>query len=74
MPHDPERPGSRELHERRRVHRTDWMALLSGMLFVSAGVVFVSRPSVEPLIMLTILVGGLGLAGLVAILARVIRR
>ncbi|MGC5013728.1 hypothetical protein ACLQ2R_23445 [Streptosporangium sp. DT93] len=59
---------------RRRVHRTDWMALLSGMLFVSAGIVFVSDPSVEPLIMLAILVGGLGMAGLVAILAKVIRR
>ncbi|MEU4829770.1 hypothetical protein [Streptosporangium sp. NPDC023615] len=59
---------------RRRAHRTDWMALLSGMLFVSAGIVFVSRPSVEPLIMLVILVGGLGVAGLITILARVIRR
>ncbi|WP_326635755.1 hypothetical protein OG884_22205 [Streptosporangium sp. NBC_01755] len=60
--------------EPRSVHRTDWMALLSGMLFIAAGIVFIIRPSVQPLGMLTVLVGGLGLAGLVAILAKVIRR
>ncbi|WP_436761123.1 hypothetical protein [Streptosporangium sp. V21-05] len=60
--------------ERRLVHRTDWMALLSGVVFIAAGIVFISEPSVQPLVMLIILVGGLGFAGLVAILARVIRR
>lgn len=60
--------------ERRLAHRTDWMALLSGMVFIAAGIVFISEPSVQPLVMLTLLVSGLGFAGLVAILARVIRR
>ncbi|MEU8378914.1 hypothetical protein [Streptosporangium sp. NPDC048865] len=60
--------------ERRRVHRTDWMALLSGMVFIAAGIVFISEPSVPPLVMLMILVSGLGFAGLVSILAKVIRR
>ncbi|MFJ2030311.1 hypothetical protein [Streptosporangium sp. NPDC087985] len=57
-----------------RWHRTDWMALLSGLLFVGVGIVFVLRPAVESLIMIPVLLGGLGLAGLVAILARVARR
>ncbi|MFF5210817.1 hypothetical protein [Streptosporangium sp. NPDC000396] len=55
-------------------HRTDWMALLSGLLFVAAGIVFISRPGIEPLIMLPLILGGLGLAGLVSILARAFRR
>lgn len=58
----------------RRTHRTDWMALLSGMVFIAAGIVFISEPSVPPLVMFTILVSGLGTAGLVAILAKAIRR
>ncbi|WP_433372903.1 hypothetical protein [Streptosporangium sp. CA-115845] len=62
-----QRPGSR------RVHRTDWMALLSGMLFIAIGIVFISRPAVQPLVMLTVLVSGLGVAGMVAILAKVTR-
>ncbi|GAA3428212.1 hypothetical protein ACWDTT_08605 [Streptosporangium sandarakinum] len=63
-----------ERPRRRRAHRTDWMALLSGMIFIAAGVVLIDRPSVEPLIMLPAVLAGLGLAGLVAILARLIRR
>ena len=59
---------------RRRRHRTDWMALLSGLLFIGSGIVFISLPSVEPLVMLPLLLGGLGMAGLVAIFARAIRR
>ena len=60
--------------EHRRVHRTDWMALLSGLLFIAAGVVFIIRPSIQPLVMFTVLVSGLGFAGLVSILVRAIRR
>ncbi|MGJ6962568.1 hypothetical protein ACSDR0_11725 [Streptosporangium sp. G11] len=60
--------------ERRRAHRTDWMALLSGVVFIAAGIVFMSDPSVPPLVMLTILLSGLGFAGLVAILAKAVRR
>ncbi|MDP9846660.1 hypothetical protein [Streptosporangium lutulentum] len=59
---------------RGRLHRTDWMALLSGILFIGVGIVFINRPDIESLIMIPIVLGGLGLAGLVAILARVIRR
>ncbi|GAA4226205.1 uncharacterized membrane protein HdeD (DUF308 family) [Streptosporangium album] len=57
-----------------RWHRTDWMALLSGMLFVGTGIMFIVDPTVEPLIMIPILLGGLGFAGLIAILTRAIRR
>ncbi|MBB2909549.1 hypothetical protein FHS43_000795 [Streptosporangium becharense] len=64
----PERPRGR------RLHRTDWMAFLSGMLFVVVGIVFIAEPSVRPLPMFLAVVSGLGLAGLVAILAKVIRR
>ncbi|MEU3163511.1 hypothetical protein [Streptosporangium sp. NPDC006930] len=60
--------------KQRRVHRTDWMALLSGVVFIAAGIVFISEPSVSPLVMLTILVSGLGFAGLVTILVKSVRR
>ncbi|MEU9835520.1 hypothetical protein AB0D67_28635 [Streptosporangium sp. NPDC048047] len=63
-----------ERPRRGRVHRTDWMALLSGMIFIAAGVVLIGRPSIEPLIMLPAVLGGLGVAGLITILARLIRR
>ncbi|WP_326820005.1 hypothetical protein OHA77_14920 [Streptosporangium sp. NBC_01639] len=56
-----------------RWHRTDWMALLSGMLFVGVGIVFIVVPAVESLVMISILLGGLGFAGLVAIFARAVR-
>jgi uncharacterized membrane protein HdeD (DUF308 family) len=59
---------------RSRLHRTDWMALLSGMLFIAVGIVFINQPTVESLVMLPIILCGLGFAGLVAILARAIRR
>lgn len=65
---DIDRPG------RGRLHRTDWMALLSGMLFIAVGIIFISRPAVDSLVMLPIILCGLGFAGLVAILARAIRR
>ncbi|MFD0889048.1 hypothetical protein ACFQ08_31330 [Streptosporangium algeriense] len=59
---------------RRRVHRTDWMALLSGLLFIVTGILFITLPDIEPLVMLPVVLGGLGLAGLAAILARAVRR
>jgi uncharacterized membrane protein HdeD (DUF308 family) len=59
---------------RGRLHRTDWMAMLSGMLFIAVGIVFISRPAVESLFLLPIILAGLGFAGLVAILVRAIRR
>jgi uncharacterized membrane protein HdeD (DUF308 family) len=59
---------------RGRLHRTDWMAMLSGLLFIAVGIVFISQPTVESLVMLPIILCGLGFAGLVAILVRAIRR
>ncbi|MER7207178.1 hypothetical protein [Streptosporangium sp. NPDC000239] len=59
---------------RRRVHRTDWMALLSGLLFIVTGILFITLPDIEPLVMLPVVLGGLGLAGFAAILARAVRR
>ncbi|MBE3013780.1 hypothetical protein IL992_32040 [Microbispora sp. NEAU-D428] len=62
----PERP--------RRVHRTDWMALLCGLLFIGMGVRYLTGPDPDAVIMAPILVGGLGFAAFVAILAKAIRR
>ncbi|MCG5217262.1 hypothetical protein [Streptosporangium sp. KLBMP 9127] len=66
MPHEIERP--------RRTHRTDWMALLSGLLFVAMGVAFVSGDLTDPVDALLVLLAGLGVAGFVAVIARVVRR
>ncbi|MET7332424.1 hypothetical protein [Nonomuraea sp. NPDC005650] len=59
--------------ERRRLHRTDWMALLSGVLFVVLGILIVTRAITDPLVLIGVLVLGLAFAGLVAIIARVVR-
>ncbi|GIH75726.1 hypothetical protein [Planobispora longispora] len=59
---------------RSRWHRTDWMALLSGALFITAGVLFIAAPELGPLVMLPLVVGGLAGAGFVAIVIRAIRR
>ncbi|MEV6031831.1 hypothetical protein AB0L65_11815 [Nonomuraea sp. NPDC052116] len=58
---------------RRRLHRTDWMALLSGVLFVVLGILIVTRAITDPLVLIGVLVLGLAFAGLVAIIARVVR-
>ncbi|MEU8247059.1 hypothetical protein [Nonomuraea sp. NPDC048916] len=65
MPRDVDRPS--------RLHRTDWMALLSGSLFVVLGILIITRAITDPLVLVSLLVVGLGFAGLVAIVARVIR-
>ncbi|GAA4939305.1 uncharacterized membrane protein HdeD (DUF308 family) [Nonomuraea thailandensis] len=65
MPRDVERP--------RRLHRTDWMALLSGVLFVVLGILVVTRAIRDPLVLVGVMVLGLAFAGLVAIVARVVR-
>ncbi|MEU6777856.1 hypothetical protein ABZ912_01545 [Nonomuraea angiospora] len=56
-----------------RLHRTDWMALLSGVLFVVLGILIVTRAITDPLVLIGVLVLGLAFAGLVAIIARVVR-
>ncbi|MDF5751345.1 hypothetical protein [Spongiactinospora sp. TRM90649] len=58
----------------RRSHRTDWMALLSGLLFLMLGIGFVSGDLTDPFVAIPLLIAGLGLAGFVAVIARVIRR
>ncbi|AQZ66810.1 unnamed protein product [[Actinomadura] parvosata subsp. kistnae] len=63
----------REVERPRRVHRTDWMALLSGLLFIVLGILVVTRTIGDPLVLVGVLVLGLAGAGLVAILARVVR-
>ncbi|MFI7127599.1 hypothetical protein ACIBQ1_18010 [Nonomuraea sp. NPDC050153] len=63
----------REVERTRRLHRTDWMALLSGVLFVVLGILIVTRAITDPLVLIGVLVLGLAFAGLVAIIARVVR-
>ncbi|MBB5777154.1 hypothetical protein [Nonomuraea jabiensis] len=63
----------REVDRPRRLHRTDWMALLSGVLFVVLGILIVTRAITDPLVLIGVLVLGLAFAGLVAIIARVVR-
>ncbi|MFE3447590.1 hypothetical protein ACFXJ8_01535 [Nonomuraea sp. NPDC059194] len=58
----------------RLLHRTDWMALLSGLLFVVVGILLVTGVIDDFVLLLSLLIGGLGLAGVVAIVARSIRR
>ncbi|MBB6350539.1 hypothetical protein ACWGH8_12350 [Nonomuraea muscovyensis] len=58
---------------RRRTHRTDWMALLSGLLFVVLGILVLTRSITDPLVLSGLVVMGLGFAGLVAVIARVVR-
>ncbi len=60
--------------DRKRGHRTDWMALLCGLLFVGIGVRWSTDPTPDPAIIGPILVGGLGIAGFAGILAKVIRK
>ncbi|MFG3435759.1 hypothetical protein ACGF0J_00825 [Nonomuraea sp. NPDC047897] len=65
-------PGS-DLDRPRRAHRTDWMALLSGLLFVVLGILILTRSITDPLVLSGLVVMGLGFAGLVAVVARVVR-
>ncbi|MEQ4715104.1 hypothetical protein [Nonomuraea sp. B19D2] len=63
----------REVERARRLHRTDWMALLSGVLFVVLGILIVTGAVTDWLVLIGVLVLGLAFAGLVAIIARVFR-
>ncbi|MFI7113575.1 hypothetical protein ACIBK9_45175 [Nonomuraea sp. NPDC050227] len=64
---------ARDVERVRRVHRTDWMALLSGTLFVVLGILVVTRVLTDALILVGLTVVGLAFAGVVAIIARVVR-
>ncbi|TMR98097.1 hypothetical protein EJK15_14865 [Nonomuraea basaltis] len=63
----------REVERPRSLHRTDWMALLSGALFVVLGILIVTRAITDPLVLIGVTVLGLAFAGLVAIIARAVR-
>ncbi|MGP3914758.1 hypothetical protein [Nonomuraea sp. 10N515B] len=63
----------REVERPRQLHRTDWMALLSGVLFVVVGILIVTRAIRDPLVLIGVTVLGLAFAGLVAIVARAVR-
>ncbi|GAA2367383.1 hypothetical protein [Nonomuraea africana] len=60
--------------QQRLLHRTDWMALLSGILFVVLGILLVTGVIRDALLLSALVVGGLGLAGVTAVVARSIRR
>ncbi|MGW4407001.1 hypothetical protein ACWEJ6_23435 [Nonomuraea sp. NPDC004702] len=64
---------ARDVERVRRVHRTDWMALLSGTLFVVLGILVVTRVLTDALLLVGLTVVGLAFAGVVAIIARVVR-
>jgi uncharacterized membrane protein HdeD (DUF308 family) len=49
------------------------MALLSGTLFVVLGILLLTRAITDPLVLVSLVIIGLGFAGLVAVIARVIR-
>ncbi|MDH2423881.1 hypothetical protein [Sphaerisporangium sp. TRM90804] len=55
-------------------HRTDWLSLLAGLLFIGLGIRYLVDDPPDTLVMGLILVFGLGLAGFVAIIAKAIRR
>ncbi|MEU1386425.1 MULTISPECIES: hypothetical protein [unclassified Nonomuraea] len=64
---------ARDVERVRRLHRTDWMALLSGTLFVVLGILVVTRELRDALVLVGLTVVGLAFAGVVAIIARVVR-
>ncbi|GAA2311893.1 hypothetical protein GCM10010149_73320 [Nonomuraea roseoviolacea subsp. roseoviolacea] len=68
-----EREAGEDLEPVRGIHRTDWMALLSGMLFVALGALVLSGGLKDPLALVGLVVVGLGFSGLVAVIARVAR-
>ncbi|MBB5074988.1 hypothetical protein [Nonomuraea endophytica] len=66
MPRDVDKP--------RQLHRTDWMALLSGLLFVVLGILLATDSITDAAVLVALMVVGLGFAGLVAVVARITRR
>ncbi|GII29526.1 hypothetical protein [Planotetraspora mira] len=70
----PASPGTELPARPRRVHRTDWMALLCGLLFIGVGITYMAAPAADAVVMTPVVVGGLGFAAFVAIIAKAIRR
>lgn len=60
--------------ERRSLrHRTDWLSLLGGLLFIGMGIRFIAGPPIDPVTMLAVLLTGLAFAGLVAVIVTTAR-
>ncbi|WP_405144674.1 hypothetical protein OG589_42795 [Sphaerisporangium sp. NBC_01403] len=55
-------------------HRTDWLSLLAGLLFIGIGIRYLTPPTPDTLVMALILVFGLGFAGFVGIIAKAVRK
>ncbi|GII88597.1 hypothetical protein Ssi03_65870 [Sphaerisporangium siamense] len=55
-------------------HKTDWLSLLCGLLFIGLGVRYLTRPAPDTALMGLILVAGLGFAGFVAVIAKAARK
>ncbi|MEV7967235.1 hypothetical protein AB0O34_14810 [Sphaerisporangium sp. NPDC088356] len=55
-------------------HKTDWLSLLAGLLFIGIGIRYLTAPAPDTLIMALILVFGLGFAGFVGIIAKAVRK
>ncbi|GAA0387394.1 hypothetical protein Acor_24850 [Acrocarpospora corrugata] len=58
----------------RQGHRTDWLALLCGLLFIGFGIRYLTPPLPDPVIMVPILLIGLGFAGFIGILSKAFRK
>ncbi len=57
-----------------RRHRTDWLSLLAGLLFIGVGVRYVAGPGPAPEAMIPVLIIGLGLAGFIGVLTKAFRK
>ncbi|WP_433499695.1 hypothetical protein ACQP1K_05050 [Sphaerimonospora sp. CA-214678] len=73
MTHDRPLLPDRKAERPRLVHRTDWMALLSGLLFIGIGIRYLDGPIPDPVVMAPLLIGGLGFAAFVAIIVKILR-
>ncbi|MEO3808874.1 hypothetical protein ABGB17_07705 [Sphaerisporangium sp. B11E5] len=60
--------------KRRYWHRTDWLSLFSGLLFIGIGIRYLVKPPPDTGVMLLALVSGLGFAGFFAVISRAIRK
>ncbi|RJL23626.1 hypothetical protein [Bailinhaonella thermotolerans] len=58
----------------KRLHPTDWFALLCGVMFIGIGWRYAAGPEPDPLVILPVLLVGLGFAGLLAIIAKLVRK
>ncbi|WP_248966292.1 hypothetical protein [Sphaerisporangium perillae] len=55
-------------------HKTDWLSLLAGLLFIGVGIRYLTPPAPDVMVMAPILIFGLGFAGFVGIIAKATRK